>query len=209
MARRTKEEAAATREHLLDTAERVFAERGVTRASLQDIATAAGLTRGAIYWHFKDKAELFIAMMDRVCLPCETALDGVTQASQSGIEARLRSALLQPLQLLCEDDRARRVFTIVIHRTEYNDEMDPVRQRHRSAIADCDARIAALLREGQTKGRFRPELDAGALASAMLCLVDGLLTRATLEADPQPTLVAAEVAVDVWIDGLRRPAAAP
>ena len=56
MARRTKEEALATRHALLDAAERVFGRRGVARTSLVEIAEEAGVTRGAVYWHFKDKA---------------------------------------------------------------------------------------------------------------------------------------------------------
>lgn len=65
MARRTKAEAQATRNALIDAAERLFDSQGVSRTSLQDIAQAAGATRGAIYWHFKDKADLFNAMMER------------------------------------------------------------------------------------------------------------------------------------------------
>lgn len=67
MVRRTKEEAQATRNLILDTAEVVFHERGVSRRTLNDIAQAAGLTRGAIYWHFQDKADFFNAMTQRIC----------------------------------------------------------------------------------------------------------------------------------------------
>ncbi len=49
MARRTKEEAAATRDSILDAAEQLFVEQGVSRTTLQHIASAAGVTRGAIY----------------------------------------------------------------------------------------------------------------------------------------------------------------
>ena len=73
MARRTKSEAAITREQLLDAAERVFRERGVTRTSLAEVAAAAGVTRGAVYWHFRDKADLFDAMCERATLPLEQA----------------------------------------------------------------------------------------------------------------------------------------
>jgi TetR/AcrR family acrAB operon transcriptional repressor len=66
MVRRSKEDALATRNSLLDAAEHVFLAQGVAGTSLNDIAQAAGTTRGAIYWHFKDKADLFNAMMDRV-----------------------------------------------------------------------------------------------------------------------------------------------
>ena len=75
MVRRTKEEALETRNLLLDVAERVFNEKGVSRTSLADIAEAAGLTRGAIYWHFKNKSDLFDAMMERVTLPLEQLVE--------------------------------------------------------------------------------------------------------------------------------------
>jgi putative PEP-CTERM system TPR-repeat lipoprotein len=65
MARRTKEEAQETRNRILDFAEHVFNEKGVSRTSLDDLARAAGVTRGAIYWHFRNKAELFDAMLAR------------------------------------------------------------------------------------------------------------------------------------------------
>jgi AcrR family transcriptional regulator len=54
-----------TRSLLLDAAEEVFAEKGFTSASLDDIARAAGYTKGAIYKHFTTKEELFLAVSDR------------------------------------------------------------------------------------------------------------------------------------------------
>jgi AcrR family transcriptional regulator len=54
-----------TRSLLLDAAEEVFAEKGFTPASLDDIARAAGYTKGAIYKHFATKEELFLAVSDR------------------------------------------------------------------------------------------------------------------------------------------------
>ena len=78
MARKTKEDALATRELILDAAERVFHQRGVSRTSLQEIAKDAGLTRGAIYWHFENKGELFHAMMERVTLPMMARMTEIT-----------------------------------------------------------------------------------------------------------------------------------
>lgn len=54
-----------TRSLLLDAAEEVFADRGFVAASLDDIARAAGYTKGAIYQHFSTKEELFLAVSDR------------------------------------------------------------------------------------------------------------------------------------------------
>jgi AcrR family transcriptional regulator len=54
-----------TRALLIDAAEDVFAEKGFTAATLDDIARAAGYTKGAIYKHFTTKEELFLAVSDR------------------------------------------------------------------------------------------------------------------------------------------------
>jgi AcrR family transcriptional regulator len=54
-----------TRSLLLDAAEEVFAEKGFMAASLDDIARAAGYTKGAIYKHFDTKEDLFLAVSDR------------------------------------------------------------------------------------------------------------------------------------------------
>ena len=63
--RKTKTEAQKTRQHLLDAALEVFWRDGVTCASLQAIAQEAGVTRGALYWHFKNKEDLFETLFEQ------------------------------------------------------------------------------------------------------------------------------------------------
>ena len=87
MARRTKEDAAATRELLLDAAEREFCERGASRTSLAEVASAAGVTRGAVYWHFRDKSDLFSAMCARAKLPAGEYNCQVTVLDPTGQKA--------------------------------------------------------------------------------------------------------------------------
>ena len=198
--RRTKEEAAATRERLLDTAEAVFLERGVSRASLQDIAVAAGLTRGAIYWHFKDKAELFSAMMDRVCLPCEAAC--VAPPDDGAALEALRRLALQPLEQVRDDERTRRVFTIAIHRTEYSTELQTLRQRHQEAISDYTRELAQLLRAAVRAGQLRADLDTDTAALVVFSMVDGLLTRSTLDMAPSQCVHTAEAGLALLLAGM-------
>ncbi|KMV73799.1 hypothetical protein AI29_12660, partial [bacteria symbiont BFo2 of Frankliniella occidentalis] len=59
MARKTKAQAQETKSLLIEAAIDCFASRGVSATSLSEIAEHAGMTRGAIYWHFKNKTELF------------------------------------------------------------------------------------------------------------------------------------------------------
>ena len=92
MVRRTKEQALATRDRILDAAERLFQQRGVSRTSLHELALAAGVTRGAVYWHFNDKADVFNAMMARVCLPLEESCNACEIALAADPLATMRGA---------------------------------------------------------------------------------------------------------------------
>lgn len=132
MVRRTKEEALATRHRLLDAAELLFQTQGVSKTSLQQIAQQAGATRGAIYWHFKDKADLFNAMMERVTLPLEAAK---REAGSDGADplAAIERVMMLALNLMVNDPQVRRVFEIATLKVEYTQDMEAVLQRHRAA----------------------------------------------------------------------------
>ncbi len=129
MARRTKEDALATRAALLDAAECVFQQRGVSRTSLADIAQAAGVTRGALYWHFKDKAALFNAMMDRVTLPLGAELEGLLEQRDDPLQA-LCQHLDEALYQIVHDEQTRRVLRIAMQKVEHAEELGPVIDRH-------------------------------------------------------------------------------
>lgn len=61
---KTKEDALITRQNLLDAALDCFMESGYNQTSLNMVALRADYTRGAVYWHFKDKAALFRAVYE-------------------------------------------------------------------------------------------------------------------------------------------------
>ncbi|MGN1280413.1 MAG: TetR family transcriptional regulator [Succinivibrio sp.] len=66
MPKRTHEDSLETKKSILASAMRLFARRGFERTSLSDVAKYAGVTRGAIYWHFENKEELLLALADNV-----------------------------------------------------------------------------------------------------------------------------------------------
>jgi TetR/AcrR family acrAB operon transcriptional repressor len=109
MVRRTKEDAQVTRDRLLDAAEQVFSRRGVSGTSLNEVAAAAGVTRGAVYWHFLDKAALFNAMMERVTLPLEQELAVENPGDPLGT---LKERFVGALKKTVDDPQTRRVFEI-------------------------------------------------------------------------------------------------
>ncbi|MGP9658116.1 TetR family transcriptional regulator, partial [Halomonas sp. AOP31-B1-25] len=115
---RRKADAERTREAILDAAETTFLAQGVSRTTLAHIAQAAGVTRGAIYWHFEDKATLFNALLERVRLPLDGIVeDAVARLADTPAEC-LRDIAQSSLAAICHDLPLQRAATIVLHRCE-------------------------------------------------------------------------------------------
>jgi TetR/AcrR family acrAB operon transcriptional repressor len=203
MARRSKEDALETRNSLLDAAERVFLARGVAGSSLNDIALEAGATRGAIYWHFQDKADLFNAMMDRVSLPMQDALSHVEHATTGGDPLpQLRAAIRLALEKIVRDPQTRRVMEVATHKVEYVDSLCAVRERHLEVRGQWILQFrAALLRSAALRDVKLP-LPAAAAAQGLQALVDGLIQNWMLDTDAFDLEAVGAKAVDVYLGGL-------
>jgi TetR/AcrR family acrAB operon transcriptional repressor len=203
MARRTKEEAQETRNRILDTAEQVFLKKGVSRTSLEDIARAASLTRGAIYWHFKNKADLFDAMMQRVSLPMEQMTARAGGDDLDNPLASVRACALTVLERLTTDAQCQRVFEISCHKVEYVDEMEQLRARHIECRADCLAQIERGLRNAVKKRQLPAAVSPRFAAIGLYALVDGLIMNWVLDPKSLPLAKAAAPLVDSYLNGLQ------
>lgn len=202
MVRRSKEDALATRNSLLDAAERVFLAQGVAGTSLNDIALAAGTTRGAIYWHFQDKADLFNAMMDRVVLPLQGAMEMVQQEAGADPLPGLRQAMQAALRQTVTDPQTRRVFEVATHKVEYVDSLCAVRKRHLDTRArSIEWFRLALLRSAAARGRKLP-MPAAVAAHGLHALVDGLIQNWLLDPEGFDLESAGMKAIDCYLRGL-------
>ncbi|TSD57075.1 TetR family transcriptional regulator [Variovorax sp. KBS0712] len=179
VARRTKEEALATRNRLLDAAELLFQAQGVSQTTLQQIAQQAGATRGAIYWHFKDKADLFNAMMERVILPLETPPKSDIPGDDPLVE--IEEGLIHALTLMVADPQVRRVFDIATHKVEYTHDMASVQQRHLDARNACVVDFEKALRLAARRARIRLPLPGAVAAQGMHALMGGLIQNWLLD----------------------------
>lgn len=204
MARRTKEEALATRELLLDTAETIFLQRGVANTSLNDIACAAGLTRGAVYWHFEDKAALYNALMDRFSDCCSFVVGDAQQLHAHDAPAALRTLALAPIRLLQDSPRAWRLFTIAMHRVEFSEDLGAIWQRHVSKGSEYIALLETTLHAVEAQGHPL-RLPVRSAALGLFALVDGLLTFVTLDPARIDRLPEATSMVEAFLAGLGCP----
>ena len=202
MVRKTKEDALATRDSILDAAEQVFLTQGVSHTTLQHIATAAGLTRGAIYWHFEDKAALFNALMERAKMPLESAL--TEEAGDPGDPlAALKHCTMCVLRLTVNDLRARRAFEIATLKLEFVEEMNAVRRRRMETKAQWMDMFEGRLKVGVEHGLLKPGVDPHVVALGMFALIDGLLRTWLLEPQSFDLVNAGEQIVDMHLECLR------
>jgi TetR/AcrR family acrAB operon transcriptional repressor len=201
--RRTKEDAQLTREKLLDTAEVVFGNKGVARTSLQDIAQAAGMTRGAIYWHFEDKAALFSAMMDRIVTPMEEALKDLTEHPGKDPMFQVREAMLVSLRLITDDERTRRVMGIAVRQAPFVGEMAGALERRLEVHLRCRDHIENAVRSAQALGLASQTLAPRAVATAVMAIITGLIDLWMLEPSLFPLVESGQQALDVYLAGLK------
>ncbi|MEO7494235.1 MAG: TetR family transcriptional regulator [Massilia sp.] len=203
MARRTKEEAQATHDGILDAAEQLFVKQGVARTTLQDIATVAGVTRGAIYWHFEDKGAMFNAMMERAKMPLESAMQLLDTPDHAAPLDALCEAIMCVFRLTVDDPQARRVFEIATLKLEYVDEMSGVRERRKQNQAQWMVRAEALVRAAVARGQARPQADPAAVALGLWALIDGLLRAWLLAPDAFDLVEMGRRVLDTHLGSLR------
>lgn len=202
MVRRTKEEAEQTRKDLIEAARRVFHECGVSRSSLDKIAQAAGVTRGAVYWHFKDKAELFFAMREDVFAPMLERTDAVlySDAYANPLDA-IEDSIGEFFRVLADCQVVREVFEIFISRCEYVGEFASVEQEVGRPALDFLNKIERMYRLAAERGLLRTGIepadaarDTWAFTSGLLHLLFGCQRGQGLEAQVR-SMIAAHMAL--------------
>ena len=202
MARHTKEEALATREALLDAAETLFEAQGVGHTSLEQIAAAAGVTRGAVYWHFRNKSDLFNAMMSRAVLPLEQHWRGDIDAEDP--LRHLQQTMFHVLRQTALQPGLQRVFAIATQKVEYTAELHAVRERHvqvRQAFLD---QIGEMLRLARARGALDGHVVIRTAAIGLHALLDGLIYNWMLDRGSFDLVRVGRAAVRAHVAGLRR-----
>jgi TetR/AcrR family transcriptional regulator, acrAB operon repressor len=202
LARRTKEDALATRNGLLDAAELLFQAQGVSRTSLNDIAKQAGTSRGAIYWHFKDKADLFNAMMERVTLPLEEAFQDLGREDATDPLDRIRLAMREAMRRIATDARTRRVFEVATQKVEYIDELREVQLRHLSVRAGFLTQVEQSLQLAATEQALDMALPPALAAYGLHAMVDGLIQNWLLDTEAFDLAPNSARLIDAYLAGI-------
>ena len=123
MARKTKAEALKTRQHLIDVAITLFAKNGVSTTTLADIADAAGMTRGAIYWHFDSKVSLFNEIWNTQPYIGEEIRKKLKAKYHDNDLILLREMIIEALRFIATDRCQYELLQILYHTCEFTGDM--------------------------------------------------------------------------------------
>lgn len=160
-----------TRDRLLDAAEHLFASRGVAKTSLEDVAVAAGFTRGALYWHFSGKGELLDALFARAEIPLDEMACRVL--GQADPLAALHAYWNGAMAYIRTSERARRVIEIRMRKCEYIDEFKETDLRVANWVEQTLALTTRAFAEAAAKGLLAAGADPARSAMSLVGLLSG------------------------------------
>jgi TetR/AcrR family acrAB operon transcriptional repressor len=172
--KRTKEEAAITREQLLSKALKVFSKKGYAATTLEDIAREAEVTRGAIYWHFGSKAELYNTLIREYsnrggAIMQQAAAEGGTLVDI------LRRVFVRQLQAVEEDTALRALMELQLFKTGLVAELEEGRQQQVEGSVGLVEMLAGIMGQGVQAGMLRSDVDPKEMARAYLGFQNGLI----------------------------------
>lgn len=123
MARKTKEEAERTYHALLDSATKLFIHQGIAKTTLNDIATEAGMTRGAVYWHFDNKDAVIRALWERNAKALhESFTTELRHLDPNAPAEHFRHTIKELVQRVVTQPELGQAIRIVMHSVEFTDE---------------------------------------------------------------------------------------
>ncbi len=200
--RKTKEEAALTRKQILKKALAVFSEKGYSAATLEDIASEAEVTRGAIYWHFDGKADLYNTLLQEYSdrgnqIMQEAAAEGGT------LLEILRRVFVRQLEVIETDPELRSLMELYLFKTGPDPELEEGRQQQVEASAGLVEMLTSIMGQGIQAGLLRSDIDPKDMARAYLAFQNGLI-QLWLTAPKQFSLKAsADSFADLFLSGIQ------
>jgi AcrR family transcriptional regulator len=177
-----KERQEDTRRRLLESAARVFAQRGLMQASVDEVAAHAGFTKGAVYANFGSKEELFLDMLD---VRFARRLEDMERAMSTDEppEVQARTAGRDFLEFLGHDPDWRRLF---IEAALHASRDAAFREKLQAHYAAMRARMADLLRARSAAGGFDPGVPFEDLATMIFAMANGIGFEQFVEPEAVP-----------------------
>lgn len=171
--KRTKEEAAITRRQILKAALRTFSDKGYSDTRLEDVAQEAGVTRGAIYWHFENKEDLYLQLTEELFEKYQRQVH-LALAIEGSPLTRIRNLLKELFVMLEEDEEFRATYTTSLFRTTMTSKMHDQLNRFVAFMSQLAQTLGNLILEGIEAGEIEPKTNPFVAAVALVSYINGV-----------------------------------
>jgi TetR/AcrR family acrAB operon transcriptional repressor len=201
--KRTKEEAAVTRATVLKAALSVFSTKGFSAATLDDVAAAAKVTRGAIYWHFKSKADLYNTLVEEISARGAAVVQQAASEGGTFLDI-LRRVFIRQCALIEDDREARAVMELALFKTGLDRDLQAGRKKQVEAGNALIEGLTAAMQQGIALGELRNDLDSADMARAFLAFENGAIQLWLNTPRSFSLKTSAESFADILIAGLQK-----
>jgi AcrR family transcriptional regulator len=201
--KRTKEEAAVTRAAVLKAALSVFSAKGYAAATLDDVAKAAKVTRGAIYWHFKSKADLYNTLTQELSARGASVVQQALSEGGTLLEI-LRRIFVRQCALIEDDKEARAVMELALFKTGLDPELRTGRKKQIEEGTALIAGITEAMRAGTMQGILRNDMDPADMARAFIAFENGAIQQWLASPKSFSLKTSAKSFADILIAGLKK-----
>jgi len=175
MARKTKEDAEKTRIALLESALNIFDDKGYSNTTLTDIATSAGMTRGAVYWHFKDKKDLFLQMTQWMLEEEEKIIEKPGNGYDVEDVSEIIDVIVAYFQALAQNKHLEKFFRVTTYKVEYTQELSDILQSQRHGIKESLTYLTDAFSSLSSKGKLKVGLDPAKCAALIITHAWGII----------------------------------
>lgn len=200
--RKTAAEAAETRQAILRAALAEFSQHGYSATTLDGVAHAAGVTRGAVYWHFANKAALYEELL-RAFGGQAGAIMGAAAAEGGDFITICQRIMTRLLIRLEEDKELRAVMELSLFKTEHTEELADVLIHLRAGTNELIAQLAGIMQAGIAQGALRAHLDPFDVARGFLAYQQGVFHLWLTDPDAFSLRERASALADLFISGIR------
>jgi len=201
--KKTKEEAAQTREAVLEAALKAFSKKGYSGTSLEVVAAEAGMTRGAIYWHFKNKFELLNAVILECRRKSEIRLNQILDAPQSPLN-KVRQLIYEFFLIVSEQEEFKVMEEIKVFKSERKKDLNRLYKEHMEKVKEMKTLLKELIKQGIAEGEFDRRIDPDTVVVALISYIGGVKSAWLSDVTMFSLKENAQNLADIFINGIAK-----
>lgn len=166
-----------TKNSILKSAIEVFVEKGFLKSTLDEIAIRANVTRGAVYWHFKNKYDIFSALQDELYQPLTASILDDMQKNCDDSLQQLENLCIKLLIELDNDETKKKILKIFLCKCDYSHGMEDILEKQRNQKLRNIDLFSQYFKKAQENKILSKNLDPKITAISLACYMSGIVNE--------------------------------